>query len=213
MPCKRTGIPLRSIPAGDGRVKRPNVEPIGKDFKGGVMRSIFVLTAILLAAIATHADESAEERIVQAVAALPEALRDGATVLSFDENGDSSVLRQGTNYMICWADEPTERFIVSCFPKSKEKFEVRKRELRAGGAEDWRDVLNREIRSGKLPLPDGAITYTLLGSRFALALPNAVIHVPYATPESTGLSTQPDGFRPWLMRPGQPRAHIMLPGK
>ena len=177
------------------------------------MRSILVFTAILLAAIATHADESAEERIAQAVAALPEALRDGATVLSFDENGDSSVLRQGTNYMICWADEPTERFLVSCFPKSKEKFQVRRRELRAGGVEDWGDVLNREIRSGKLPLPDGAITYSLSGSRFELALPIAIIHVPHATPESTGLSTQPDGFRPWLMRPGQPRAHIMLPGK
>ncbi len=178
------------------------------------MRSTFVLTAILLAAIATHADGSAEERIAQAVAALPEALRDGATVLSFDENGDSSILRQGTNNMLCWADEPTERFLVSCFPKSKEKFEVRKREIRAGGgAENWRDVLNREIRSGKLPMPDLAMTYTLRGSGFALALPLTVIHIPHATPESTGLSTQPDGYRPWLMRPGQPRAHIMLPGK
>jgi hypothetical protein len=36
-----------------------------------------------------------------------------------------------------------------------------------------------------------------------------VVYVPYATPESTGLSTTP-GTAPWLMYPGTPGAHIMI---
>ena len=36
-----------------------------------------------------------------------------------------------------------------------------------------------------------------------------VVYTPYATPESTGLSTAP-GPGPWLMYPGTPGAHIMI---
>jgi hypothetical protein len=36
-----------------------------------------------------------------------------------------------------------------------------------------------------------------------------VIYTPYATPESTGLSTK-SGTEPWLMYPGTAGAHIMI---
>ena len=36
-----------------------------------------------------------------------------------------------------------------------------------------------------------------------------VVYTPYATPESTGLSTKA-GPGPWLMYPGTPGAHIMI---
>jgi|TARA_Y100000815_G_C13090584_1_gene405498 hypothetical protein len=175
------------------------------------MRSLFVLTAILLVAIPIQAQESAEERITQATAALPEALRDGATVLSFDENDNSSILRQGTNSMICWADDPTEEFRVSCFPKSIEAMMVRRRELGfLRGVSGSVDIVQEEIRSGDLPMPDIAIAYSLRGPRFDNASPLTVIYIPNATPESTGLSTQPNAFQPYMMRPGQPMAHIMI---
>tara|TARA_B100001245_G_scaffold225739_1_gene200646 strand:+ start:158 stop:742 length:585 start_codon:yes stop_codon:yes gene_type:complete len=178
---------------------------------GEVMRSLFVLTAILLVAIPIQAQESAEERITQATAALPEALRDGATVLSFDENDNSSILRQGTNSMICWADDPTEEFRVSCFPKSIEAMMVRRRELGfLRGVSGSVDIVQEEIRSGDLPMPDIAIAYSLRGPRFDNASPLTVIYIPNATPESTGLSTQPNAFQPYMMRPGQPMAHIMI---
>ena len=82
------------------------------------MRSLFVLTATLLAVIPVQAQQSTGEIITQTVAPLPEALRDGATVLSFDGNDNGTVLRQGTNDMICWADDPGTDFRVSCFPQS-----------------------------------------------------------------------------------------------
>ena len=37
-----------------------------------------------------------------------------------------------------------------------------------------------------------------------------VVYVPYATPESTGLSTTAVSGGPWLMYPGTPGAHIMI---
>jgi hypothetical protein len=37
-----------------------------------------------------------------------------------------------------------------------------------------------------------------------------VIYVPFATPESTGLSTKPAENAPWLMYPGTAGAHIMI---
>ena len=55
--------------------------------------------------------------------------------------------------------------------------------------------------------------YSLQGPRFDNALPLTVIFMPYATTESTGLSTQPDAFRPYLMAAGEPLAHIVFAGK
>ena len=37
-----------------------------------------------------------------------------------------------------------------------------------------------------------------------------VVYAPFATPESTGLSTTPVPGGPWLMYPGKAGAHIMI---
>ena len=37
-----------------------------------------------------------------------------------------------------------------------------------------------------------------------------VIYIPYATPETTGLSTKASDSAPWLMSPGTAGAHIMI---
>ena len=37
-----------------------------------------------------------------------------------------------------------------------------------------------------------------------------VIYTPFATPESTGLSTKASDNAPWLMSPGTVGAHIMI---
>jgi len=41
----------------------------------------------------------------------------------------------------------------------------------------------------------------------------AVVYIPGATPESTGLSARPRADGPWLMFPGTPKAHIMMVGR
>lgn len=60
-------------------------------------------------------------------------MQDGARVIGYNENGERVVLREGTNRMICWADDPNlsdarGAFFVNCFPKSLEAFENRRQE-------------------------------------------------------------------------------------
>ena len=72
--------------------------------------------------------------ISSALLPLPEAYRDGATVLGYGEDGMVSVVREGNNGMYCLADKPgDERFQAVCYHESLEPFMARGRELRAQG--------------------------------------------------------------------------------
>jgi len=162
-------------------------------------------------------------QIAGAVSAAPEAMRAGATVLGYRNFHRLEQLRAGTNEMICIADDPSEaRWAVACYHKDLEPFMRRGRELKdAGisrGAED--SVRATEIKAGTLKMPDGArMLYNLyapadsVDAATGLARTPAglqVVYIPYATPESTGLSARPGGGLPWLMYPGKPWAHIMI---
>ena len=76
----------------------------------------------------------------------------------------------------------------------------------------------KEVAEGKLSLPREPRTlYVLTGTAFDSktgqvtdAYLRWVIYLPFATPESTGLSTKPSENAPWLMFPGTPGAHIMI---
>jgi hypothetical protein len=79
-----------------------------------------------------------------------------------------------------------------------------------------------EIAAGKIKMPLQGALYTLTGkkenwnaaTKTASQLnPLAVVYIPGATEESTGLSKAPQkAGMPWLMFPGTPKAHIMLQG-
>lgn len=78
---------------------------------------------------------------------------------------------------------------------------------------ELRDALGAEITSGKLKILAGGTVYRLTGTSAHDALPLMAVFLPNATSESTGLSPEPNNYRPWLMWPGTPVAHVMLPGK
>jgi len=179
------------------------------------MRIFIALTLISLGGFGNAQEKSPDLQIRETLRALPEALREGATVMGFVD-GESQVLRTGSGEMICWADDPTlsdarGAFFVNCFPRSLEAFENRRAEL--GADPDLLEVLRYEVESGRLEVPEMAIRYTLRGHSAEGALPLAVLHVPFATAQSTGLSTEPDPFRPWLMNESTVMAHVMLPGQ
>jgi hypothetical protein len=97
---------------------------------------------------------------------------------------------------------------------------ARGRELLAqkvtGAARD--KIRFKEVEDGKLPMPREPRTlYVLTGSSFDAASGKVqdpylrwVIYVPFATPQSTGLSTKASESAPWLMNPGTAGAHIMI---
>lgn len=168
---------------------------------------------------------SAEVQIKSAVLAAPEAARDGAKVYGYDSQGSLIVLREGSNGMICLANDPSSPgFSVSCYPEELEPFMERGRVLKNEGMsfKEIFDQREEEVKSGRLKMPvDGTtlfVFYTNDEAAFDIETGEVrggsfryVVYIPYATAESTGLPLSPEApGMPWIMDPGTHRAHIMI---
>ncbi|HEX9886738.1 MAG TPA: hypothetical protein VGA70_09630 [Longimicrobiales bacterium] len=174
-------------------------------------------------AAAREAAPSTEWQIAAAVLAAPEEHRDGAEVRAWNAEGRLVTIREGTNNLICLADEPGDgRFRAACYHVSLEPFMARGRELTAAGVEGMERQETRwdEADAGLLLVPrQPAMVYNLGfdSEDFDPATVNVgsagrlhAIYIPYATSESTGLPTNPAAGGPWLMWPGKASAHVMV---
>ena len=166
----------------------------------------------------------AEIQIKTATLAAPEELRDGAMVYGYNEQGEIVVLQEGSNHLVCLADDPNKKGInVSCYSKKLDPFMARGRELSAEGKGEMekREIRKREAEAGSLSLTDAPGMTTLLSGTEENYNPETgeltdgyfryVIYIPFATAESTGLPEKPFApGMPWIMDPGTHRAHIMI---
>lgn len=163
----------------------------------------------------------AAAQLAAAIQAAPDDRRDGARVLGWTADGKVVELRAGSNDLVCLAARPGDaQWSVACYHESLEPFMARGRELMAQGIEGQEriDIREREIAEGRLAMPREPRTlYVLHGSDFDAATGEVndaylrwVIYTPYATPESTGLTTRPVPGAPWLMFPGTAGAHVMI---
>lgn len=181
------------------------------------------LVIIAVPALSDAQNPATNPSVDEAVLPLPESLRADATVLAPGEDGRLAVVRQGTGAMICLADDPSrEGFHVACYHKDLDPFMARGRELRRLGKERAEVVETRgkEIAEGSLMMPphpsalysisgpDGCFDTTTKTLCDAQRL--YVVYIPYATSETTGLSTDATRGVPWLMEAGKPWAHIMM---
>ena len=174
---------------------------------------------LMLATAATAQTPSAGELIADAVHVLPPDLRAGATVVTYDAaTGARKVLRPGTNFMEC---QPTMADgFTRCYHKSLGPRRDFSAKLRAQGKTDAEvtAAVEAATTAGTLkPTPFGTMSYRLYGKKDRIQL-LWVLSVPGATPESIGVSegSQRDEALkgqgvPWLMLPGTPGAHIMIP--
>lgn len=167
---------------------------------------------------------SPEIQIETALLAAPEEYRGEALVYGYDDQGNLMVLREGTNNMICLADDPNKEGVqVACYDKKLEPFMARGSALIAEGRseEEKRNIREQEAESGELQMPDAPSTLYVFSGKdenydkstgeLKDGFLRYVIHIPNATPESTGLPASPDfPGMPWLMDPGTHRAHIMI---
>ena len=182
------------------------------------MRKTMVVMTLLAAGLAGQTAPPADQ-IAMALLAAPKDRRAGAAVLGYDEKGKVVNLKPGTNDLICLADDPAAKGIsVACYHKDLEPFMARGRELasqykgQARHEQRW-----KEVDEGKVKMPkEPRMLYVLTGTSFDAAKAELadsylrwVIYTPYATPESTGLTTK-SGSEPWLMYPGTAGAHIMI---
>ena len=184
--------------------------------------SLLLVVCVLSPGLALAAEHpSAETQIAAAVLAAPEDRRAAATVLGYGDKGALVTLRKGTNDLVCLADNPADdAFSVACYHKDLEPFMARGRELAAQGVtgEQRNEVRWKEVESGKLPMSREPRTlYVLTGKGFDTATGQVVdaylrwvIYIPFATAESTGLTTKAGPGAPWLMDAGTAGAHIMI---
>ena len=169
---------------------------------------------------ATATAEPVDDQIAQAVLPLPEDLQAGATVVSYDPaTGARKVLRRGTNSIECEPKNPSDGF-TRCYSNLTVPRRELEAKLRAEKKSDKeiQDAVQAAIKAGTIKAPPfGTMSYRL-SSKDGVIKRLWVMSVPYATPESIGVSTvsQRDSALkgqglPWLMLAGTAGAHVMIP--
>lgn len=186
------------------------------------MNTMTIAVTVLLASTVVAAEiPSPEVQIAGAILAAPPELREGAAVLGYSPHGDLVRLREGKNELICLANDSSKsKFSVACYHRDLEPYMARGRELLAQKVTGQKrnDVRWKEVAEGKLSMPREPRTlYVLTGTGFDSSSGKVtdaylrwVIYVPFATTETTGLSTKASDSAPWLMYPGTAGAHIMI---
>jgi hypothetical protein len=186
------------------------------------MKMKIVVPIVLFASMAVAANvPSPEVQIAGAVLAAPAELREGESVIGYNSEGQQARIREGKNELICLASDPGKTaFNVACYHRDLEPFMARGRQLLAQKVTGPKrnEIRFKEIEEGKLSMPREPRTlYVLTGTSFDASSGKVqdpylrwVIYVPFATPQSTGLSTKPSESAPWLMSAGTAGAHIMI---
>ena len=165
-----------------------------------------------------------EAQIAGAMQAAPEDDRDGVTVMGYDTDGKLITLKEGTNKLICIADNPNqEGFNAACYHSDLEPFMARGRVLKAEGKSHGEvfNIREKEAKAGTLKMPATPTTLHVLSGpdgkynadtkTVEKVTLRYVVYIPWATSESTGLPIRPVvPGGPWIMDPGTHRAHIMI---
>ncbi len=88
------------------------------------MRFVTIVAAIAAITGSVHAQvPSRAEQLGSAVLAAPEAMRQSARVLGYDADSKVVTLREGTNELVCLADNPAnEGWSVACYHTSLEPY-------------------------------------------------------------------------------------------
>jgi hypothetical protein len=184
-------------------------------------RIVTLLSAALLwtPLAVTTAAQTPDPRIAEAIRPLPDDLQAGATVVAYDaKTGERQVLRQGTNMMEC-QPKAADGF-TRCYHKTLSGRRDLEAKLRAQGKKDEEvsAAVAEATKAGTIKAPTfGMMSYRLSGDKGRIQK-LWVMSVPNATPETIGVSTssqREDALLgkglPWLMLPGTPGAHVMIP--
>jgi hypothetical protein len=177
-------------------------------------------TALVLVPLSVAAQTGgADPRIADAVKILPPDMRDGATVVAYDAEGNRQVLRKGTNWAECHVRSAVDGF-ARCYHNSQ----APRRDLEAKLTAQKKSeaeiaaAMAAAVKAGTIPpSPQGMMSYRQYDKRDRIQ-DLWVMSLPNATPESVGVSTVSQRTNalegkglPWMMLPGTPGSHIMIP--
>jgi len=184
-----------------------------------VMSAWISAIAMFAVSLVSHTEAQA---IASALLPLPEVLRGEAAVVQLDSAGQATLLRKGTNGMICMADRPgDDEFDVRCYNKDFIPVVYRIFQLRSG------EKVGAEIKAGKLKFSTKPTAgYRCLGPASAYdSSTNQVtadiecwqsIHFPFQTSREIGLPDEADipeqlqRTIPYVMSSGKYWSHVMI---
>jgi hypothetical protein len=183
------------------------------------IRNVIILAVAGLLISFQASAQSQSQIIAKALSPLPEDLRSDATVYTYDEaTGERITLKEGTNHVEC---RPTDaEGFTRCNPIYLRGRNDLSAKLQAQGLEG--DALTAALQEAEdegriAPRRFGSLSYRRFDTPDRIQY-LFVVSLPNATPESLGMPTGPQRDNalagrgtPWMMRPGTPGAHLMIP--
>ena len=187
------------------------------------MKGVLLLVSVVLVVVAMPQAQSVADEIARAVLAAPAAMAEGASVVRFAADGSHTVLRAGSNGLVCYdrSNEPGRSFAVQCtseehMARSAQTHRIR---MAASSANDVQLALAAAEADGTREAPKyGSVWYSLAGQDEASVVPHQAhitIAVPFATGEALSLPAEGAYTQAgaWVMEAGTSAAHIMVPGR
>ncbi len=181
-------------------------------------RTLFVLLAAAALPSVAAAQSPAEE-IARAVLAAPANMRAEATVLKLQPDGQTTVLRQVSNGLICWDNRGRAGYDnaidVQCTTEAnRARLEQNHAVQAEGGSEDEVNArfarLDQQGTRAKSVF--GSIYYHVMGADMNSLRTHTTVAVPNATGAQLGLPEARAAGMLWLMEAGSSSAHLMVSG-
>lgn len=175
--------------------------------------------ALLLSPLAAPTSVSAQAmEIEQAVLAAPGNAGAEATVIHLNDDGSSTVIREGSNGFMCWdsSDHAYNRWDSQCTSiENRARVEQNHEFSMAGGTDEEIQARFQQAEENgtRATSKYGSFYFHVVGDSPANARSHTTIAVPGATGASMGgISTSREPASLWLMQAGTSSAHLMLPG-
>ena len=158
------------------------------------------------------------EKIASAKSAGPEAIASAATVLDVSVDPPKA-LQKGTNGLVCYDRSGFAQqapFSVQCTSIANLERVAQNLKAEALGDKTKSEAMLKDLESkGQRVKPEyGSMWHSVAGpDRERATRHHAMIAVPGATTQSTGLPDNPRQGGAWIMNAGTSKAHIMVPGQ
>lgn len=152
-----------------------------------------------------------------ALMAAPVSQRDQATVVKWKQDFTYDTLRKGTNRLVCYdrSGFPQQQpFSLQCTSLANLDRVAQNMKAEASGDRKASEAMLAEMeKNGTRIKPEyGSMWHSVAGPSREQARPHhAMVAVPGATTQSTGLPENPRQGGAWIMNAGTSTAHIMLP--
>lgn len=152
------------------------------------------------------------------VLALPENLREGASVIKWKPDRTYDTLKKGTNGLVCYdrSGFPLQQpFSIECTAEGNLPRAAQNLTAEALGDRMKSEAMLNDLEKNGMRVKPvyGSVWYHLAGADRARAKPHMTIAVPGATQATMGLPENGRQGGVWIMNAGTTTAHLMVPGE